>query len=91
MDIFIAVMHVVEAVTVLVLLMLVILRITCPKRQTGRNYNTWIHLTEKDFQDDDGVLHQKFMCPKCGLIHEFLDGHTSQYNYCPQCGLYLGE
>ena len=59
-------------------------------RECPRNYNVWIHLPEKDFKDADGVLHQKFMCPKCGLIHEFLDGHTSQYNYCPHCGLYLG-
>lgn len=47
----------------------------------------WEHLKEKDFTDESGVLHQRYMCQKCGLIHEFLDGHTAQYKYCPQCGI----
>lgn len=50
---------------------------------------TWEHLKEKAFVDENGVLHQKCMCQRCGFIHEFLDGHTSQYNYCPQCGEFL--
>lgn len=45
----------------------------------------WVHLKERDFT----TVHQSFMCPDCGFIHEFIDGHTAQYNYCPQCGVKL--
>ena len=51
----------------------------------------WIHREDMDFNDERGVLHQKYMCQKCGFIHDFLDGHTSQYQYCPQCGSFLGK
>lgn len=32
---------------------------------------------------------ERLQCPNCGFTHEFIDGHTSQYNYCPQCGMEL--
>ena len=46
----------------------------------------WVHLKERDFT----TVNQSFMCPDCGFIHEFIDGHTAQYNYCPQCGVKIG-
>ena len=61
------------------------------KKKKIRNPNVWIHREEMDHKDERGVIHQKYMCPKCGFIHDFIDGHTSQYQYCPQCGLFLGE
>ena len=32
---------------------------------------------------------EQLQCPNCGFTHEFIDGHTTQYNYCPQCGTEL--
>ena len=52
------------------------------ERKIGR----WIHREDMDFLDKNNVEHIHFMCSECGLIHDFLDGHISQYNYCPQCG-----
>lgn len=49
----------------------------------------WIHREAMDFIDENHVLHQHFMCKDCGFIHDFIDGHTSQYQYCPQCGTML--
>lgn len=46
----------------------------------------WIHREDFDYMDMNEVEHNHFMCNKCGFIHDFLDGHTSQYNYCPNCG-----
>ena len=25
-------------------------------------------------------------CSVCGFKHDFIDGHTAQYQYCPSCG-----
>lgn len=50
----------------------------------------WIHREDMDYVDENNVIHNHFMCDKCGLIHDFIDGHTSQYNFCPQCGSKMG-
>lgn len=46
----------------------------------------WVAREDMDYLDENKVVHNHFMCNKCGLIHDFIDGHTSQYNFCPQCG-----
>ena len=53
-----------------------------PQPKTGK----WIHREDFDYIDIDKVVHEHYMCKDCGLIHDFIDGHTGQYNYCPQCG-----
>ena len=30
--------------------------------------------------------YDKFICSECGFTKEFVDGHTTQYEYCPECG-----
>ncbi len=55
--------------------------------ETGR----WIHRKDIDYKDETGIVHLYGMCSKCGFIHDFLDGHTTQYNYCPQCGVKMEE
>lgn len=40
----------------------------------------WIKLFLIDTSDIDG------QCSECGFIHRFIDGHTTQYDYCPNCG-----
>ena len=32
------------------------------------------------------VRYDKFRCSECGFTKEFVDGHTTQYEYCPECG-----
>lgn len=49
----------------------------------------WIAREDMDYLDENKVVHNHFECSKCGLIHNFTDGHTSQYNFCPQCGYSL--
>ena len=44
-----------------------------------------------DYVDPNGVEHHHGICSECGLIHDFIDGHTAQYNYCPQCGAKMEE
>lgn len=51
-----------------------------------RPQGEWIAREDFDFLDENKVRHNHFMCEKCGFIHDFIDGHTSQYNFCPQCG-----
>ena len=51
-----------------------------PKR--GR----WNRRSDMDYADQNKVTHIHGQCSECGLIHDFIDGHTAQYNYCPQCG-----
>ena len=46
----------------------------------------WISREDMDYVDENKVVHNHFQCNKCGLIHDFVDGHTSQYNFCPNCG-----
>lgn len=46
----------------------------------------WIAREDMNFLDENKVWHFHFMCEKCGLVHDFIDGHTSQYNFCPNCG-----
>lgn len=46
----------------------------------------WIAREDMDYLDENKVEHKHFECNKCGLIHDFIDGHTSQYNFCPNCG-----
>lgn len=56
-------------------------RIRNEKRQ-----GEWIAREDMDYLDENKVVHNHFQCNKCGLVHDFIDGHTSQYNFCPQCG-----
>ena len=30
-------------------------------------------------------------CTYCGFVHEFIDYHFGQYNYCPGCGAVMDE
>jgi len=46
----------------------------------------WIHREDMDFIDKYYCTHFHGMCMNCGLVHDFIDGHTGQYLYCPQCG-----
>ena len=46
----------------------------------------WVAREDMDYLDKNKVVHKHFQCNKCGLVHDFIDGHTSQYNFCPQCG-----
>ena len=46
----------------------------------------WIAREDMDYLDENKVVHKHFECNKCGFIHDFIDGHTSQYNFCPNCG-----
>ena len=46
----------------------------------------YVHKFDHDHLDQNGVMHNHFMCEKCGLITDFLDAHTGQYHYCPSCG-----
>lgn len=32
------------------------------------------------------VRYDKFRCSECGFTKEFVDEHTTQYEYCPECG-----
>ena len=32
------------------------------------------------------VRYDKVRCSECGFTKEFVDGHTTQYEYCPECG-----
>lgn len=52
------------------------------KRPKGK----WVAREDMDYIDENKVVHNHFMCNKCGLIHDFIDEHTSQYNFCPNCG-----
>jgi predicted RNA-binding Zn-ribbon protein involved in translation (DUF1610 family) len=51
----------------------------------------WIHREDFDYIDIDKVVHEHYICKDCGFIHDFIDGHTGQYNYCPQCGAKMAE
>lgn len=46
----------------------------------------WQRISTERFKDGNWVYVEELRCPKCGFMHYFFDGHTSQYNYCPQCG-----
>ena len=61
------------------------------KGKEERPQGEWIAREDFDFLDENKVRHNHFMCEKCGFIHDFIDGHTSQYNFCPQCGADLKE
>ena len=49
-------------------------------------HGNWIHREDFDYVDNKNVKHWHGMCDQCGFIHDFLDCHTGQYNYCPNCG-----
>ena len=51
-----------------------------------RPQGEWIAREDMDYLDENKVVHNHFQCNKCGFIHDFIDGHTSQYNFCPDCG-----
>lgn len=52
----------------------------------SRPQGKWVAREDMDYIDENKVVHNHFMCNKCGLIHDFIDEHTSQYNFCPNCG-----
>ena len=51
-----------------------------------RPQGEWIAREDMDYLDENKVVHNHFECNKCGFIHDFIDGHTSQYSFCPNCG-----
>ena len=51
----------------------------------------WIHREDMDYLDENKVNHIHFMCEKCEFVHDFIDGHTAQYNFCPNCGAKMRE
>lgn len=55
-------------------------------KKMTENKGEWIEREDMDYIDENKVVHNHFECNKCGLIHDFIDGHTSQYNFCPNCG-----
>ena len=55
----------------------------CPMKEQEAK---WIHREDMDFIDKYNCTHFHGMCTNCGLVHDFIDGHTGQYLYCPQCG-----
>ena len=57
------------------------------KEQYERPQGEWISREDMDYLDENKVVHNHFECNKCGLIHDFIDGHTSQYKFCPNCGI----
>jgi len=57
-----------------------------PTVESKRLRGKWIEREDMDYLDENKVIHKHFECNKCGLIHDFIDGHTSQYNFCPNCG-----
>lgn len=61
------------------------------KGKNERLKSEWIRREDMDFLDENKVIHKHFMCKKCGFIHDFVDGHTSQYNFCPNCGTELNN
>lgn len=46
----------------------------------------WIARKDMNYLDENKIIHEHFMCDRCGFIHDFIDGHTTQYKYCPNCG-----
>lgn len=56
------------------------------KALSERPQGEWITREDMDYLDENKVVHNHFQCNKCGFIHDFIDGHTSQYNFCPNCG-----
>ncbi len=58
-----------------------------PQPKMGR----WLHREIMDYLDKNKVRHNHFMCEDCGFIHDFIDGHTTQYKYCPSCGAKMQE
>lgn len=58
----------------------------CAKEHEQENKGEWIAREDMDYLDENKVVHKHFECNKCGLVHDFIDGHTSQYIFCPHCG-----
>lgn len=54
-----------------------------------RPQGVWLAREDMDYLDENKAFHNHFQCNQCGLIHDFIDGHTSQYNFCPNCGTYM--
>ena len=54
--------------------------------EEGRPHGKWIRREDMDYLDENKVVHNHFECNECGYIHDFIDGHTAQYNFCPSCG-----
>ena len=56
---------------------------------TTRRKGKWEKRPELNYIDPMGVEHIHGRCSECGFIHDFIDAHTAQYDYCPQCGAKL--
>ncbi len=56
------------------------------REDNARTKGEWIAREDMDYIDENKVVHNHFECNKCGFIHDFIDGHTAQYNFCPNCG-----
>lgn len=59
---------------------------TKPLDEEIRPHGEWVAREDMDYLDENKVVHNHFECKKCGFIHDFIDGHTAQYNFCPNCG-----
>lgn len=55
-------------------------------KELKRPQGEWVAREDIDYLDENKVVHKHFQCNNCGLVHDFIDGHTSQYNFCPNCG-----
>lgn len=64
----------------------IMLQLDAMKREEQVPTVEWIAREDMDYLDENKVVHNHFEYNKCGFIHDFLDGHTSQYNFCPNCG-----
>ena len=71
---------------ILIALMLTVLKLTIDMLKEKRNHGEWVRREDMDFIDQNGVEHFHYMCENCGIVHDFLDCHTEQYNFCPTCG-----
>lgn len=56
-----------------------------------RPYGKWVHFEDYDYLDENGVEHFHIKCPICGFLHDCLDCHTAQYDFCPNCGTDMRE
>ena len=58
------------------------------RKEIDRNTAEWEQLEQIKAYDIVGTKTWavKRMCNNCGLIHAFIEDHTTQYKFCPQCG-----
>ena len=58
------------------------------RKEIDGNTAEWEQLEQIEAYDIAGAKTWavKRMCNNCGLIHAFIEDHTTQYKFCPQCG-----